>query len=114
MPACGVNTGPAIYACNPHSPWQRGTDENTNGLLQRYVPKDPHLSACGPDELAAVAVVPNNRLCRTLGWGSPAETSDAVPRAGQAGVAMTARDRAQGFEAPSAEHHRAGRGKRHV
>src|SRR6266705_1352322 len=81
-----IATGLEVYFCDPHSPWQRGSNENTNGLLRQYFPKGQDLSHYGPDYLTFVSAQMNRRPRKTLGWLRPSQAlerllSDASPSA---------------------------------
>lgn len=67
-----ADCGAQVYFCDAHSPWQRGTNENTNGLLRDYFPKGMDLSPVTPQELAAVQDELNDRPRKTLNWARPA------------------------------------------
>ena len=75
-----VDTGVAVYFCDPHSPWQRGSNENTNGLLRQYFPKNMDLSTVTQEQLDAVAAELNDRPRQTLEWMKPSEVLAEVLR----------------------------------
>jgi IS30 family transposase len=85
-----LDTGTKVYFADPHSPWQRPTNENTNGLLRQYFPKGTDLSRWSAQDLEAVALAINNRPRKVLGWKTPAEVLEEQIRSlQQPGVAST-------------------------
>jgi IS30 family transposase len=79
-----------VYFCRPYSPWQRGTNENTNGLIRQYLPKGLDLSTVTEQQLHQIERTLNNRPRRVLGYRSPQEIFDALPSNQIARAALTA------------------------
>jgi IS30 family transposase len=85
-----IESGVKVFFADPRSPWQRGTNENTNGLLRQYFPKGTDLARWSEHEIQAVARTLNNRPRKTLGWKTPAETlNEYLKSVRQLGVATT-------------------------
>ena len=84
-----IETGVSVYFADPQSPWQRGTNENTNGLLRQYFPKGTDLSRWSAEEIEAVAHTLNTRPRKTLGWRTPAEALDQLLRSAKQGSVAT-------------------------
>ena len=75
-----VNTGVTVYFCDPRSPRQRGSNENTNGLLRQYFPKRSEIAHYTQDDLDAVAAELSGRPRQTLGWKAPSQALDEALR----------------------------------
>lgn len=85
-----LETGTKVFFADPHSPWQRPSNENTNGHLRQYFPKGTDLSRWSAEDLEAIAYALNNRPRKILGWKTPAEVFEEQLRSlQQPGVAST-------------------------
>ena len=85
-----IDAGIAVYFCDPHSPWQRPSNENTNGLLRQYFPKGTDLTRWSAAEIQGVAITLNGRPRKSLGWRTPAEVfANQLQSITQASVATT-------------------------
>ncbi|KKB60748.1 integrase, partial [Robbsia andropogonis] len=78
-----IESGVKVFFADPRCPWQRGTNENTNGLLRQYFPKGTDLSRWSANEIQAVANALNMRPRKTLGWKTPAEALDQYLKSAQ-------------------------------
>ena len=75
-----IDTGVEIYFCDPHSPWQRGSNENTNGLLRQYLPRTLDFRTLAQDDFDTIARKLNTRPRQTLGFKTPSEALAEVLR----------------------------------
>ena len=75
-----TDTNMQVYFCDPHSPWQRGSNENTNGLLRQYLPKGKSMARYTQADLDAVAAELNGRPRQTLGWKTPSQALEQALR----------------------------------